>query len=197
VILPFVSDDLLHHGTVQISYVLINILAQLGDKSLLVEHGHVDLEVFLPLRYVTQGAVEVFMKWQGLAHESLNVAVGHTLVEAAGWVCLSHELEEPSEGSGVRRLLGQEVIHSGLNRWEGLRDIHKDLILGLNEVELLEEEALGILISQNKVKQRHTIEDVIGHEIYHRLIKSNVMEASTRISATTPKRMRYLSHGHC
>jgi enamine deaminase RidA (YjgF/YER057c/UK114 family) len=151
VILPFVPNDLLHHSTVQIRYVLINILAQLGNQGLLVEHGHVDLEVFLPLRYVTQRAVEVFMKWHRLAHKSLNVAVGHTLVEAASWVCLSHELEEPSEGSGVRRLLRQEVIHSGLNRWEGLRDIHEDLILALNKVKLLEEEARGILISQNEV----------------------------------------------
>ena len=79
------------------------------------------------------------------------MAVGHTLVEAACWVCLSHELEEPSEGSGVRRLLGQEVIHSGLNRWESLRDIHEDLILALYKVKLLQEEPLGILISQNKV----------------------------------------------
>jgi len=68
VILPFVSDDLLHHGTVQISYVLINILAQLGDQGLLVEHGHVYLEVFLTLRYVTQRAVEIFMKRHGLTH---------------------------------------------------------------------------------------------------------------------------------
>ena len=115
------------------------------------------------------------MKWQALAHESLNVAVGHTLVEAAGWVCLSHKLEEPSHGCGVRRLLRQDVIHSGLNCWEGLRDIHKDLILGLNKVKLLEEEALGILISQNKVKQRHTIENVIGLEFHHRLNVFNII----------------------
>ena len=103
------------------------------------------------------------------------MAVDHTLVEAAGWVCLSHELEEPSHSCGVRRLLRQEVIHSGLNRWEGLRDIHKDLILGLNKVKLLEEESLGVLISQNKVKHRHTIEDVVGHEFNHRLNIFNII----------------------
>ena len=72
-------------------------------------------------------------------------------------VRLSHELEEPSHGCCVRRLLRQDVIHSGLNRWEGLRDIHKDLILGLNQVKLLEEGAAGIFISQNEVKQRRAI----------------------------------------
>ena len=104
VILPFISDDLLHHSTVQIGYFLVNVGAQLGDEFLLVEHGHVDLEVFLIilLRYVSQRAVKVFMKWHELGHEPLEVAMDHALVEEAGRVRLSHELEEPSDDGGVR-----------------------------------------------------------------------------------------------
>ena len=67
------------------------------------------------------------------------------------------------------------MIYSRLNLWEGLRDIHKDLILGLNQVKLLEEEALGILISQNKVKQSHSIENVIRLEFHHRLNVFNII----------------------
>ena len=96
-ILPFVSDDLLHHRTVQIGYFLINIRAKLGDEVLLVEHGHVYLKVFLILRYVSQRAVKVLMKRHELSHESLDVAMDHTLVEEARRDRLSHELEEPSE----------------------------------------------------------------------------------------------------
>ena len=52
------------------------------------------------------------MKWHKLFHEALDVAMNHTLVELAGRVRLLHEVEEPSEESGVRRLLGQDVVHS-------------------------------------------------------------------------------------
>ena len=136
-ILPFITDDFLHHSTVQIGYFLINIRAQLGDDFLLVKNGHVDLEVFFILRYMSQRAVKVFMKWHELSHEPFNVAMDHALVEEAGRVRLSHELEEPSEDGGVRRLLRKDMVHSGLNCWEGLRDIHKDLILSLDKVKLL------------------------------------------------------------
>jgi len=120
VILPFVSDDLLHHSTVQIGYFLINIRAKLRDEVLLVEHGHVDLEVFLILRNVSKRAVKVFMKRHELSHEPLDVAMDHSLVEEARRVRLSHELEEPSEDRGFRRLLRQDMVNSGLNSWEGL-----------------------------------------------------------------------------
>jgi hypothetical protein len=60
------------------------------------------------------------MKWQKLSHEPLDMAVDHTLVEESGLVRLSHELEEPSQDGGVRGLLRQDMVHSGLNRWEGL-----------------------------------------------------------------------------
>ena len=52
------------------------------------------------------------MKRHKLGHEALDVAVDHALVEETSRVRLSHELEEPSEGSGVRRLLRQDVVHS-------------------------------------------------------------------------------------
>ena len=73
------------------------VRAKLGDEVLLVEHGHVYLKVFLILRYVSQRAVKVLMKRHELSHESLDVAMDHTLVEEARRVRLSHELEEPSE----------------------------------------------------------------------------------------------------
>ncbi len=97
------------------------------------------------------------MKWHKLGHETLDVAMDHSLVEETGRVRLSHELEKPSEGGGVRRLLRQDVVHTGLNCREVLWDIHKDLVLGLDKVKFLEEESVGILISQNEVKKRYTI----------------------------------------
>jgi hypothetical protein len=102
VILPFVSDDLLHHRTVQIGYFPINIRAQLGNEFPLVEHGHVYLEIFLILRNVSQRTVKVLMKRHELSHEPLDVAMDHTLVEETRRVSLSHELEEPSDDRGVR-----------------------------------------------------------------------------------------------
>ena len=95
------------------------------------------MEGFLIQRYVSQWAVKVFMKWDKLCHEPLDVAMDDTLVEEACRVCLSHELEEPSQDGGVRGVQRQDMVHSGLNRWEGLRDIHKDLVLSLDEVKLL------------------------------------------------------------
>ena len=74
------------------------------------------------------------MKWHKLFHEALDVAMNHTLVELAGRVRLSHKLKESSNYIGVRRLLGQDVVHSWLDLREGLWDIHKDLILNLNKV---------------------------------------------------------------
>jgi hypothetical protein len=53
---------------------------------------------------VSQRAVEVFVKGDGLAHESLDVAEGHSLVEEAGRVSLPHELKELSDGGGFRSL---------------------------------------------------------------------------------------------
>jgi hypothetical protein len=84
----------------------------LGDEILLVEHGHVDLDVFFILRYMSQRAVKVFMKWHRLGHEALNVTMRHTLIEETGRIRLSHKLEEPSNEIGVRRLLGQDMVHS-------------------------------------------------------------------------------------
>ena len=156
-IYPFLSDDLFYQIFVEIGYILVSIFAKLGDEILLVEHGHVDLEVFLILRYVSQRAVKVLVKGHWLGHEAINVAMDHTLIEEAGRIRLSHKFEEPSDDIGVRRLLGQDVVHSWLNSWEDLWDIHKNLILGLNKIKFLEEGSRGIFISQNEVKQRHTI----------------------------------------
>ena len=61
-IYPFLSDDLFYHIFVEIGYILVSIFAKLGDEILLVEHGHVDLEVFFILRYMSQRAVKVLMK---------------------------------------------------------------------------------------------------------------------------------------
>jgi predicted subunit of tRNA(5-methylaminomethyl-2-thiouridylate) methyltransferase len=52
------------------------------------------------------------MKWHGLGHEALDVAMGHTLIEEAGRISLSHKLEETSYKIEVRRLLRQEVVYS-------------------------------------------------------------------------------------
>ena len=156
-IYPFLSDDLFYHIFVQIGYIFVNIFAKLGDEILLVEHGHVDLEVFLILRYVSQRAVKVLMKGHLLGHEAINVAMDHTLIEEAGRIRLSHKFEEPSDDIGVRRLLGKDVVYSWFNNWDCQWDIHKDLILSLYKVKFLEEGALGIFISQNKVNQGHTI----------------------------------------
>ena len=41
--------------------------------------------------------------------------------------------------------------------------------MGLDKVKLLEVGGTGILISQNEVKQSHTIKNVIGHEFLHRM----------------------------
>ena len=109
---PFVSDNLFNHIFVQICNILVNIFAKLGDEILLVEHGHVDLEVFFILRYVSQRALKVFMKWHRLGHEVLYVAVGHTLIKEAGRIRLSHKFEESSDDIDIRRLLGHDVVHS-------------------------------------------------------------------------------------
>jgi hypothetical protein len=132
---------------------------------------------------VSQRAVEVLVKWHGLAHESLDVVEGHTLVEESGRVRLPHELKELSDGSVVRSLfsslfrrffsrlfrrlfwrllscqrqLCHKVLNSGFNDWQGQRVIHIDLILDLNKVKLLEEQGFGILISHYEVKQSYTI----------------------------------------
>jgi hypothetical protein len=92
VIQPFLSDNILHHSYVQICYILINISAKLGDKIFLVEHGHVDLEVFLILRCVSQWTVKVFMKWHRLGHQALDMAMDYTLIEEAGRIHLTHKL---------------------------------------------------------------------------------------------------------
>jgi hypothetical protein len=69
-------------------------------------------DIFLILRYVSQWAVKVFMKWSKLRYEALDVAMDDTLVEEASWVSLSHELEETSDDIGVREFLGQDMVHS-------------------------------------------------------------------------------------
>jgi hypothetical protein len=69
---------------------------------------------------VSQRAVELFVKWQKFGHETLDVAMGHNLVEEAGWIRLSHELEEPSEDSCVRRFLRHDVVNSRFKLREGL-----------------------------------------------------------------------------
>jgi hypothetical protein len=112
VILPFLSDNLLHHREVQIGYILLNIDAKLGDEIFLVEHCHVDLEVFLILRYKGQRTVKVFMNRHRLCHEALDVAVEYTLIEEACRIRLSHKLEKPSDEVGIRRLLRQDAVHS-------------------------------------------------------------------------------------
>jgi hypothetical protein len=70
------------------------------------------LEVFLILRYKSQRTVKVFMKRYRLGHEALDVAMDYTLIEKACRIRLSHKLEKPSDEVGVRRLLGQEAVHS-------------------------------------------------------------------------------------
>jgi hypothetical protein len=70
------------------------------------------LDVFFILRYVSQWTVKVFMKWHILGHEILDVAMSHTLIEEPGRIRVSHKFEEPSDDIGVRRLLGQYVVHS-------------------------------------------------------------------------------------
>ena len=77
--------------------------------------------------------------------------MSHTLIEEAGRIRVSHKFEEPSDDLGVRRLLGQDVVHSWLNSCEDLLDIHKDLILSLDKIKFLEEGATGIFVSQNEV----------------------------------------------
>lgn len=111
-ILPFVSDNFLHNSKVQIGYILLNIGAKLGNEILLVKYCHVDLKVFLILRYVSQRALKVFMKRHKLGHKALDVAMDHTLIEVAGRIRLSHKLEEPSDNICVRGLLGHDVVHS-------------------------------------------------------------------------------------
>ena len=78
----------------------------------MVEQDHVDLEVFFILRYVSQRAVKVLMKWNKLGHKVLDVAMDHTLIEEASRIRQSHKLEEPSDDIGVRRFLGQDVVYS-------------------------------------------------------------------------------------
>jgi hypothetical protein len=102
----------LHHSYVQIGYILINIDAKLGDEFFLVEHCHVDLEIFLFLRYLSQGTVKIFTKGHRLGHEALDMAMDYTLIEKAGRIRLSHKLKKPSHIIGVRRFLGQDAIHS-------------------------------------------------------------------------------------
>jgi hypothetical protein len=97
------------------------------------------------------------MKGHRLGYEALDMAMDYTLIEKACRIRLSHKLEKPSDEVDVRRLLGQEAVHSWLNHLEGIWDIHKDLILSLDKVKLLEEGVAGIFISQNEVKQRRTI----------------------------------------
>jgi hypothetical protein len=70
------------------------------------------LKVFVILRYLSQGAVKIFMKGHRLGHEALDVAMHYTLIEKACRIRLSHKLEKPSDEVGVRRLLGQEAVHS-------------------------------------------------------------------------------------
>ena len=64
------------------------------------------------MRYVSQCAVKVFIKGHKFGHEALDVAMDHTLIEEAGRIRLTHKLEETSDDICVRRLLGQDVVHS-------------------------------------------------------------------------------------
>jgi hypothetical protein len=111
---PFFFNDFLHHSNIQISFIPINILAKLGDEFFLVEYYHIYFEFLriLIVRYESQGAVKVFMKCHLLGHEALYVTISQALVKEAGWIRLSHELEEASDDSGFRRLLGQGMVHS-------------------------------------------------------------------------------------